>query len=292
MLVQCSSINDKIMREECIKSWLCKGKKLQYLNENNQDYYFYFNSIYNIKKEKHKLKENDKKIMCKFSFFPKYIKLYEEKEDKNKFLEDIKNHIDNKISQYCVNSKIDKTLLLTNLRFIINNDYFYEQLGEIIIYVPLKYFTINFSDNTFTVKPIFPFIKTIINHKLEEKECKDYFEKGLYKINTIEADNVKGYYFEAYVKFALKNLIFPENKNYELVMLEDISSMEKIINDNDELFEDEERNNSELNLDSINLLNNEEDKNNELHFDNIDILEKEEDKNNKFHFDSIDILEK
>ena len=290
-IVQCSSINDKIMREECIKSWLCKGKKIQYLNDDNQNYYFYFDSIYNLKNKDLKLKENDKKIMSKFSFFPKYIKLYEEKEDKNKFLEDMKSHIDNKISQFCANSKIDKTFLLTNLRFIINNDYFYEKLGEIIIYVPLKYFTINFSDNTFRVKPIFPFIKTIITHKLEQKECKDYFEKGLYKINTIEADNVKRYYFEAYVKFALKNLLFPKNKNYELVMLEDITTMEKIINDdNDELFEDEESNNNELNLDSINKLNNEEDKNNELHFDNIDILKNKEGINNEFNLDTIDIF--
>ena len=287
-IVQCSSINDKIMREECIKSWLCKGKKIQYLNDDNQNYYFYFNSIYNVKNKKLKLEEKDKKIMSKFSYFPKYLKLYEEKEDKNKFMEDIKSHIDNKISQYCANSKIDKTLLLTNLRFIIKNEYFYEKLGEIIIYVPLKYFTINFSDNTFTVKPIFPFMKTIINHKLEEKECKDYFEKGLYKINTIEADNVKGYYFEAYVKFAIKNLVFPENKNYELVMLKDISSMEKIIDDNDDLFEDEENNNSELNLDSINILSNEEDKISELHFDSLDILKKEEDRNNELHFDRKD----
>lgn len=287
-IVQCSSINDKKMREECIKSWLCKGKAIQELNNENQDYYFYYNSIYNI--EEKKLKEDDK-IMIKFSYIPKYRKLYEEKKDKNEFLEDIKSHIDEKISEYCDNSKINKTLLLTNLRFIINNDYFYEKLGEIIIYVPLKYCKIEFRDNTFKIKPIFPFMKTIINHKLKENECREYFEKGLYKINTIEADNVKGYYFEAYVKFALRrNLVFPNNNDSELVMLEDISSMKKIIKDKDELFEDEDKKNSELNLDRINLLKNEEENINELNLNFINILKDEKDNNNELKLDSIKYL--
>ena len=46
-IVQCSSINDKNIRKECIKAWYEKGKNILKLLEDNQEFYFYFENIYN-----------------------------------------------------------------------------------------------------------------------------------------------------------------------------------------------------------------------------------------------------
>ena len=49
-IVYCSSINDKNIREECMKTWTIKGKNITILNEENQNYYFYYMNIYNFYK--------------------------------------------------------------------------------------------------------------------------------------------------------------------------------------------------------------------------------------------------
>jgi hypothetical protein len=72
-IVYCSSINDKNIREECMKTWTIKGKNITILNEENQNYYFYYTNIYNFYKNN---KNQEDKILLQFSFMPKYIFKY------------------------------------------------------------------------------------------------------------------------------------------------------------------------------------------------------------------------
>ena len=268
-LVQCSSINNKNIRDECIKTWSLIGKKLLYLEKNNQDYYFYFTKLYNNKK-----KNDDSNIIFKqISYIPKYIKKFKKHNYiKSKFLNDIKNHIDGKITEFCEDTKIEKSNLLSHLKYIIKNEYSYDEFSSVIQYIPLKYFIIIFKSDNFKIKPIFPFMKNIINYKLKETECDNYFKNKIYEKNTIENKYVKGDYFEAATKFGLLKINLPENKDYKIVTLKEIVLMDSIIEENEtEEYEEEEELESDLNTENdedLNTINNKKKNENIIEMEN------------------------
>ena len=93
----------------------------------------------------------------------------------------------------------------------------------------------------------FPFLKKIINKKLESEAIDSYFKEKKYLKSSIENEMVKGDYFESSVKQGLKNNIkLPEVIENE-VILEEISSMmtKKENSDDDDTYEDENDNNDD-----------------------------------------------
>ena len=271
-LVICSSINNKNIRDECIKTWTFIGKKTFYLNVNNQSYYFYFTKIYKNKSKNDNLRNDN--IFNQISFIPKYIQRYNALEkDKNKFFNEIKNQIDKKIKEFCEDNKLKKSDLLINLKYLINKEYSYSDFSLVIQFVPLKYFIINFKSDNFKIKPIFPFMYNIVNYKLKESECDNYFKNKMYSNNSIENKYVKGDYFEAATKFGLLKLKFPKKDNYIETTLNEIVSMDKIILP-DEIKEDYEEEKSDTDeeisqiYEPIKIKNN--DKNNEINMKEID----------------------
>ena len=279
-IVLCSSINDKNMRTECIKTWSEIGVNIQQLNKDNQNYYIYFSSIYKCEKE---IDNND--IIKKLGYLPKYKKLYKKKhknETDKSFLKDVKEKIIIKINDFCKNNNLEQSEVLIKLKYILNKNYEYEHFNSILKYIPLKYCFIYFTKYDFIIKPMFPYLYNIIRVNLTEKECDNYFKNEEYKQNIIEGESVKGYYFEESVKFGLKNLISPSN-SIKKYTLKDIVSMDKIINEEDEILEsdyyDEENNSKEeINKYIGEIFNeNEEKKFNE----NKKIKLKEDNKNNE-----------
>ena len=208
--VLCSSINDKDLREECLKTWTIKGKNFLILTEEIQDYYLYYSTLYIYYNDN---ETND--FFKKMGNLPKYKLMYKENSDKNILLKKIKTDVVAKIEEFCENNKIRKNEILIHLKFILNKEYPHEKLETIIKYVPLKYF---------------------FRTELTEKECDDYFKNEEYKYNTIESESVKGYYFEEAVKFGLKKII----KYDKIITLNEIVSMEKIIDKDNEIMEQEE----------------------------------------------------
>ena len=251
-IVICSSINNKDIRDECLKAWLLKGKKLMILDKNNQYYYFYFDKIYNTKK----INNNSSDIFKYFDYMPKYINKYKKVYDRNTIFKDEKNYIVKKLEEFCDSNKLEKSLLFSNLRYIINKKFFYGEFEKIVQNCPLKYFIVNFYENDFMIRPIFPFMKYVINYELKELECFDYFYNQKYNNDIIKNKLVKGEYFEAAAKYALKNLEFPESKNYECLTVDEIVSMNKIIYNKDDYFIENELYNSEE------IMENKENKNN------------------------------
>ena len=132
---------------------------------------------------------------------------------------------------------MEKHLLLSKLKYLIKKEFDYEIFRSIIQYCPLKYYIINFKKNTFIIKPLFPFMQNIINYKLKEIECDEYFIKERYKTDIIANNYVKGDYFEASAKFGIQRLKLPHfNKNkseFKIITLNEIVSMDKIIYDDD-----------------------------------------------------------
>ena len=251
-IVICSSINNKDIRDECLKAWLLKGKKFMILNKNNQDYYFYFEQIY----KKKEINKNTSDIFRYFDYMPKYINKYQNEYDRNSIFITEKGFIVKKLDEFCKSNELNKSLLFSNLRHIINKKFFYNEFEKIIQICPLKYFIVNFYENNFMIRPIFPFMNYVLNYELEELECFNYFKYEIYKSDLIKNKLVKGEYFEAAVKYALRKFKFPESKNCKIFTVDEIVSMNKIIHDKDKYFLENELANSEE------IMENDENKNN------------------------------
>ena len=232
-VVQCSSVDDEFIRKECIKTWSEIGKNIVYLNIENQDYYFYFTILYPFY-SKQEISENDD-ILRRFAYLPKYKKKYEKSGDKSEFLKATRAEIGKKLDEFCSSSKIgNKSILLTTLKHIIGKNIDIDKFESIIPFCPLKYFIIDFDYATFKVMPTFPFMVNVINYQLNEEECKNYFKNEIYRKKTIVNDYVKGDYFEAAAKIGLRKYFkLPKNEKYETVTLNEIASMDKIVNKDD-----------------------------------------------------------
>ena len=233
-IVLCASINDKNYREECLKTWITKGKNLLKLTIDIQNYYIYYSSLYNYYNEE----TND--ILKKLGNLPKYKEIYKanlsKKKDDNELLKQITADVKVKLDEFCKNNKMDKNEVLIHLKYIINKEYNYDNLESIIRYCPLKFFFVYFTKYNFRIIPIFPYMLNIIKAELTEDECNNYFQKEKYKFNTIENDSVKGDYFEGAAKFGLQKII----KNAEKFKVNEIVTMEKIIYEEDEIIGEEE----------------------------------------------------
>ena len=233
-IVQCSSINDEFIRNECIKTWSEVGKNINELTVENQDYYLYFKVLYPFFSKEEISEKND--ILRRFAYLPKYKKKYEKKAlNNNQFLEDTRADIEKKLDEFCSSSQIEnKSILLTTLKNIIGKKIEYDKFDNIIPFCPLKFFIIDFEYSYFKVMPAFPFMINVVNYQLNEEECKNYFKTEIYKKRTIVNDYVKGDYFEASAKIGLRKYFkLPKKKNYDTVTLNEIVSMDKIVNKND-----------------------------------------------------------
>ena len=279
-IVQCSSINDKEIREECITTWTEKGKNILDLDKNNQDYYLYYGQIYIFKRDNNILL-GDNIIFIQFDYMPKYIKKYKNYVDRNSIYNDAKKDIRKKINEFCESYKLEKSLVYSNLKYIVNKDYNCNKFEEVIKYCPLKYYIILFDDyNQFQIKPIFPFMQNVINYEYTEIECYNYFKNEVYKRDSIVNNLIKGDYFEASVKFELRKLDLPEKKNYHDITLYEIISMDKIIYDKNKFYIEDIEENKKSNLEKNKKSNSEENKKesekDDINENNLDINNIEE----------------
>jgi hypothetical protein len=282
-LVFCSSINDHNIRDECCKAWnsFIWTNEIG-LNENTQEYYFYYDKLYE--------KTNDKndKLAKKFNGLSKYMKYYKDLKHNNIIQEE---EIDNfvikktisKIEEFIAGKKITLDFALINMKNMINRKYEMSELNNIIKWFPLKYFVVQFKENgTFKIKMLFPFLKKIINKTLDIKEIDSFFAEKKYLKTSIENDKVKGDYFESSVKIGLKNNIkLPAEINSEVVLEEIVTMTTK-----------EENSDDDDNDDSYDIKNGDEDNSSEdmsIEKEQIDIEDDfmdtssldEEDSNNK-----------
>ena len=157
-LVFCSSINDHKIREECCKTWNSNyWTNIMILNNKSQEYYFYYDKLY--------LKTIDKKdkLAKTFNGINKFMKYYKGL-DPNDLLkrEKIDNmvieHIIKKIKEFIEDKNISLDLALTNMKNMINKRYEMSELNNIIQWIPLKYFLVQFTENgILKLKCYFPF---------------------------------------------------------------------------------------------------------------------------------------
>jgi hypothetical protein len=151
-----------------------------------------------------------------------------------------------KIKEFIEDKNITLDLALTNMKNMINKRYEMSELNNIIQWFPLKYFVVQFTENGyFKIKMLFPFLKNIINKKLDSEAVDSYFKERKYLKSSIENETVKGDYFESSVKKGLKNNIELPAIIKNEVILEEISTMmtKEENSDDDDTYEAENDNN-------------------------------------------------
>ena len=228
-VVYCSSINNDKIREEILKN---PDLTEFFLSQENENYYFYFPKIYDIKiKDSNPLYEM-------FNYLPKYIFLLKQNGE-NKYLEtinSIKDKIYEKIENFesnnmkkFISQNLNKSNYYSFLNKTQNTKISINHIKSIIGVFPLKYFIIELENTHFIMKPIFPFINEVLESAISKNESDDYFINSKYKEN-FQTCRIKADYFEEACKNAIKDdKIFKiPGDNYQIIKLEEISSMKKI----------------------------------------------------------------
>ena len=199
------------------------------LNVNTQSYYFYYIELFKPKKS------NDT-LYILFNNNTKYIKKIPEKEHISG-LDIIKKKIEKKLEnfhQYSDDKDIIENFNLTDillfLKGIINKKIQLDNLLKIISCCPLKYFVIdiNSDDNSFIVRPIFPYMELYILEHIKKEDSENYFIDEKYNILSYLSNKVKGEYFEYSSKQGLKNIIKESYKSIEEISVDQIATMNKI----------------------------------------------------------------
>lgn len=222
-LVFCSSINNKSIRDECIKSWKKFITNKIYLNIENQEYYFYFCEIYpQVFKKKETLFEQ-------ISNIKRFKKCFTKGDTEEQKIASVNEHINQKIKEFADQIDVSLDFILVNIKSVINKKYDIEDIEFTMKYCPLKYFVIEFiSKQFFMIKVQFPFIYPVINRRLLMTEVDNYFKNEKYLKILVENDTVKGNYFEEAVKFGLKNYINLEAKIDNTIEVKEIAKMDEI----------------------------------------------------------------
>ena len=198
----CSSINNKSIKDECIKTWKKFKEFSEILDPENQDFYFYYYEIYTQN-------NNEKEaVISQINKIKRFQKLFEKEDLDDKKITKVNEHITKKIKEFAIQKNVSLDFVLMNVKSILNKIYDIKDIEMVMEYCPLKYFVVKIIDKQcFKIEMQFPFLITIINRRLVIDEVNNYFEKEKYLKKLIENDTVKGNYFEEAVKFGLKKPI-------------------------------------------------------------------------------------
>ena len=205
-LILCSSINDKDIRDEVIKTINNFGGNITQLNINTQNFYFYLAQNF-FKKELSGNSELDALFQL-FDFKHKYKYLLLNCKNTHDEVDEIKNKIKNKMNSFFkYEQDLDLCKILLNIKNKINIKYEYSQFSNIIEKVPLKYYILNFEKEYFQINYVFEFMKVLEKENITEKECANYFQQRKYLLDKSFDGKVKGEFFEMSARF------FVETKN-------------------------------------------------------------------------------
>ena len=251
-IVYCSSINNKSIRDECLRTWKnCNGNPI-YLNINNQDFYFYYEEIY-----PQSFNEFEP-IIDQIIKIKRFQKLFKEDDSDDKKIYITNDHINKKLKEYAEQNDVSLDFVLMNIKSLINKKYEIKEIEFVMEYCPLKYFVVKFINNQFfRIEMQFPFLKIVINRKLLIDEIDSYFKNEMYLKRLVENDTVKGNYFEEAAIDGLKHHIILPSKIDNSIEVKEIAKMEEINkNSYDYYYMEEYNQDDEFNEMDIESLNN------------------------------------
>lgn len=223
-LIICSSINNKDIKDEVIKTIeYYKGNPNNFDVKSQYYYYYFYMNFFNKKVE------NDNKLNPLFELFeykPKYKYLLLKAKNINECITEIKSKINQKIKEFfSYDPDLDICKILLNIKNNINIKLYYDNDNDMNILkkLPLKYFIIRLDNNYFEIDYAFKFIKYIEKEIITKEECDNYFKLKKYKADKSLDGKVKGEYFEMSARFYIKlNDVLP-------VKIDDIINVNNIV---------------------------------------------------------------
>lgn len=231
-LIICSSINNSDIQKKVMETLSKYNIQKMELNENTQDYYFYYTTLDIINTSDNKSKFGP--LLKFFNFKKKYQYLFESSNDFEKEFTNIKVHIKNKIKEFIDMNSLNLSIcdiLLYAKKYIGEN---INCIGNLIIInnIPLKYFILKFGNNgEIYLDYSFPYIKYLVDEIISIEDCDNYFQQQKYKFIDFLKGDIKGYYFEySCIYYIKKSNFFGENEKVDF-QLRNISSFDQIILD-------------------------------------------------------------
>ena len=221
-LILCSSINDKMIKNEVLNTIRNFHGNPNNLNKDNQQFYFYFSNL--LDKEKLKqLYEKKKETNEYFDYFdynPKYIYKFINSKNESKTLDEIKSHIKKRMKKAYQEKNVLEEDILYSLGLNVGKELNYIDDFDILNYASLKYFTLELHEKYFKIHYSFKLIKNIIDEIKINNNIEDFFQKDKWKESNFYK-LLRTHYFEESCILSLKkeNIlpnIFPSNNHYEL----------------------------------------------------------------------------
>ena len=243
-LILSSSIDEKEIKNELVKTLNAYYKMPNEITFQNQNYYIYVPDLLKNKIIK-------EKFVSKNTISKDFIDLYEQFSFKTKYISMLgkeEKYVDNGISQ--INRQITNKMLKQysfpesislNFLFLLINNYiemnmeYTEENINILNKIPLKFIDIHFYDSYFSLHYGFPYIKTLVESTKKELDVKKYFDKKMYEKQFYS--QFKGTYFEEAVNRSIKEGLIYFNKAYKdkkiyTIIVNNILEMKEIDNNN------------------------------------------------------------
>ena len=233
-LIICSSINDKDIRNEVIKTIEYFGGNPKELDLISQNYYFYICQNFFEKKKCDNPELNE--LFQLFEYKPKYKHLLKESNDRFNALNGIKLHVISKIKEYfSFEQDFDLCKILLNIKNKINLRFEYSEFSNIVKKVPLKYYNLKLERNYFGIDYAFNYMKYVEKDNITQEECMNYFLNKKYEMDKSLDGKVKGEYFEMSAKFFIEfNDVLPAKIEHKIIV-KNIVGIEILKNDENTL---------------------------------------------------------
>lgn len=231
-VIYCCSINDYEIKTEFLKN---PDLAETILTMSTQYYFFYYSKLYEIKiDDKNPLNEL-------FGSFQKYLYIFKKLKNKNEIADELKsmeNKIYEKIEDFESNNIqtfISKELNKSNYyTFLISNLDIKLDLAKIVetlTVIPLKYIVIEIDEDnkTFTLRPLFPYIKDTLKKGISKYESYEYFKQQKY-LEEQQTFRIKSDYFKTACKIAIasNNILKLPEKDFIQIEVDEIISMDHI----------------------------------------------------------------
>ena len=233
-LIICSSINDKDIRNEVIKTIEYFGGNPKELEQISQYFYFYICQNFFEKKTCDNPELNE--LFQLFEYKPKYKHLLKASNDRFNVLNGIKLHVISKIKEFfSFEQDFDLCKILLNIKNKINLKFEYSEFSNIVKKVPLKYYNLKLEGNYFGIDYAFNYMKYIEKDNITKEECMNYFLNKKYEMDKSLDGKVKGEYFEMSAKFFIEfNNVLPAKIEHKIIV-KNIVGVEILKNDENTL---------------------------------------------------------
>ena len=205
-LIVCSSINNKDIRDEVIKTFEHYKGNPKGLDDKSQYFYFYFYIIFFNKKVENV--NNLNPLFELFDYRPKYKYLLSNAANINNCITETKSKIESKIKEFFIFEKdFDLCKIILHIKNNINIKLSFDNDSDIEILrkLPLKYYIVRLNNNYFEIDYAFKFIKFLEKEIISIDDCDKYFKLKKYKTDKSLDGKVKGEYFEMSARFYIRS---------------------------------------------------------------------------------------